>query len=1288
MEVKPSKTEEIYYAVLDKGSDTERSVYLDDACAHDSALRSRVEALLRANEDAGSFLKASLVNPNVSLDMTETDDILGTTIGHYILREKIGEGGMAVVYRAEQQQPIQRTVALKLIKLGMDTKSVIARFAAERQALALMDHPNIARVFEAGATDAGRPYFVMEWVQGISITEYCDKNKLNTQQRLELFIPICNAVHHAHQKGIIHRDLKPSNIMVTLQDSIPTPKVIDFGIAKATDRHLTEKTLFTHHAQIIGTPEYMSPEQAELSNGDVDTRTDIYSLGIILYELLTGVLPFDADTLRAAALSEIHRIIREQEPLRPSTRLSALGEKAKVIAQQRDTEPGALLRRLKGELEWIPLKAMRKDRARRYTSAAEFAVDIRNYLRSAPLIAGPESRFYVTRKWAKRHRALVTFVSTVAATILIGLVTSIGLYIRAEGARQREALARAEAQAAIDFLTQDLLGAVYPERVNKQEVTVSYLLDNASQNLEQKLSGTPRVEALIHETMGSTYGKMGKFEAAELHLKRAFEIRLEQHGERHLATLTAMDQLGSLYISRTQFDKAFPLLSKALDGRKELLGEAHPDTLKSMLSLATRCVCKVDYSQGVELIAEVIDIGKREMGEDDPLVLEAMLCLAGTYRMGSQYEQAERLALEGYALCCRNLGEDHSLTLQFTAALCWIYTGMSRQNEARQIALPALETSRKVLGEDHPITISLMYHLGEAYLALWQHDKAAPLLTRSVELATRVLGEESAMTVLYASTLAVLYDRQKRHKEHEDLLIRLIEISRRTLRKDHPQTVFISHRLMRRAHELGTLGQEQCASGDYGAAVESLVRSRELREIIQGKPTPWDRANGVVALKNCGREQEARVWLEELRAMYEHGEHADEAKALYLAEQALLSADTETYRAWELINDGELAKALIIVERLQDPSGSDIDLEPPDVLSLKMALARTYGRQAAIDEVQREYNRAEKSYITAVRVCPNYALCLRKLACFRATSPDEEMRNGIQAVHLATQACELTQWENAECMETLAAGHAEIGDFDAAGKWQERAIDILADDVSQGRQQAAEKRLDLYESRQPLRPNNTRSLVAKWDFQEVVDGQVMDASGNGLHGRLAGKADVVLDEEWGNVLQFYGNSGQVNCGVHPAFDITGPITIAAWIKAQEAVTSFQPIVSKGQAGWRLLKSQESNAIQTGTWGRDIACTDMPELTSTRTIVNGQWHHIVGVFSGTELSLYIDGELDAITETEGLLTVNASPLLIGAVHEVWNQPWVGAIDDVAVYNYALSDTEIHELYTSRERSHAK
>ena len=348
---------------MERESPEARAAYLDEVCGSDLDLRRRVERLLDAQPKVGSFLDSPAAGPTMNLLPTEAMEGPGTVIGPYKLLEQIGEGGMGIVYMAEQTQPVRRKVALKIIKPGMDTRQVIARFEAERQALAMMDHPNIAKVLDAGATESGRPYFVMELVRGIPITEYCDQHRLPIHKRLDLFMQVCQAVQHAHQKGIIHRDIKPTNVLVTALDGVPLPRVIDFGIAKATGQSLTDKTLFTGFAQLIGTPLYMSPEQAELSAVDIDTRSDIYSLGVLLYELLTGTTPFDQDTFRTAALDEVRRIIREDEPPKPSTRLSALGATLTTVSENRQTDARMLSRSLRGELDWIVMKALEKDRA-------------------------------------------------------------------------------------------------------------------------------------------------------------------------------------------------------------------------------------------------------------------------------------------------------------------------------------------------------------------------------------------------------------------------------------------------------------------------------------------------------------------------------------------------------------------------------------------------------------------------------------------------------------------------------------------------------------------------------------------------------------------------------------------------------------------------------------------------------------------------------------------------------------------------------------------------------------
>jgi eukaryotic-like serine/threonine-protein kinase len=440
----PDRMREIFSRARDKTTPAEREKYLSEICRDDPGLRREVESLLQADEDAGSFLDRTR---EFSAD-TVGPERIGMMVGRYKLLQEIGSGGFGVVYMAEQVEPVQRKVALKIIKAGMDTREVIARFEAERQALALMDHPNIARVLDAGATEAGRPFFVIELVRGNPITDYCDQNNLCSRDRLLLFIKVCRAVQHAHQKGIIHRDLKPSNVLVTLHDGEPVPKVIDFGVAKALGQKLTEKTLFTGFHDLIGTPAYMSPEQAEMSGLDIDTRSDIYALGVLLYELLTGATPFDTDTFRRAALDEIRRIIRESEPPRPSTRLRTLGDKLPGVASRRRIDPAALTRLVRGDLDWIVMKALEKDRRRRYETPDAFANDVVRHLNNEPVIAAAPSSLYTLRKFIRRHQAGLAVAGAFLVLLIAGAAVSTWQAVRATRAERAQAVLRAEAEQA------------------------------------------------------------------------------------------------------------------------------------------------------------------------------------------------------------------------------------------------------------------------------------------------------------------------------------------------------------------------------------------------------------------------------------------------------------------------------------------------------------------------------------------------------------------------------------------------------------------------------------------------------------------------------------------------------------------------------------------------------------------------------------------------------------------------------------------------------------------------
>ncbi|MGA2257317.1 MAG: protein kinase, partial [Thermoguttaceae bacterium] len=438
------KEEEIFLNALEIGSSERRDAYLDEACGDDAELRRRVEALLRRHQESRGPLDAPLAGVDVTANPPPIAEKPGTQIGPYKLLQEIGEGGMGTVYMAQQTEPVKRLVALKVIKPGMDSRQVIARFEAERQALALMDHPNIARVFEAGTTDSGRPYFVMELVKGVPLTKYCDEHRLTPKDRLELFIPVCQAIQHAHQKGIIHRDIKPSNVLVASYDGRPVPKVIDFGVAKAIGQQLTERTLVTGLGAVVGTLEYMSPEQAELNQLDIDTRSDIYSLGVLLYELLTGSTPLEKKRLKEAALLEVLRLIREEEPPKPSTRLSTTDEMPSVAAN-RGLEPKKLSGLVRGELDWIVMKALEKDRNRRYETASNFAADAQRYLNDEPVQACPPSAWYRFRKFARRNK------TAMAATGLILLfIVSAGIgvgWLASDRAARRRATEQVVTQA-------------------------------------------------------------------------------------------------------------------------------------------------------------------------------------------------------------------------------------------------------------------------------------------------------------------------------------------------------------------------------------------------------------------------------------------------------------------------------------------------------------------------------------------------------------------------------------------------------------------------------------------------------------------------------------------------------------------------------------------------------------------------------------------------------------------------------------------------------------------------
>ena len=596
----PLPEESIFAQAMEIASADERTAFLDRACGQDPALRAEVEALLRAHERTGNLLDLP-ENMPAPTDLPDREGC-GTVIGPYKLLELIGEGGMGTVWMAEQTDPIRRRVAVKVVKQGMDSRQVLARFEAERQALALMEHPNIARVLDAGKTPSGRPYFVMELVKGRPITDYCDEERLGMQERLVLFADVCRAVQHAHQKGIIHRDLKPSNVLVAPYDGEPVVKVIDFGVAKATGQRLTDKTLFTGLGALVGTPEYMSPEQAEVNNQDIDTRSDIYSLGVLLYELLTGSTPLTRKRLRESALLEVLRVIREEEPPRPSTRLSESKDTLPSISARRRTEPAKLTKLVRGELDWIVMKALEKDRNRRYETANGFAMDVQRYLADEPVLACPPSVAYRLRKLVRRHRGPVLAAVLLLLVLLAGIIgTTLGLVravLAAEVAQKR--LTQVEnANEILSSIFSDLDPSLEEKEGIPLRLQLARRLDKAASLLDGEAVGDPLMTARLQGTLGRSYTELGYPDKGIVLLGKArttYEVML---GTDHPSTLTIVHNLASAIMQNGQVAEALALLEQNLEKRKASLGPDHLNTLESMNAVASVCVSAGEFARAL-----------------------------------------------------------------------------------------------------------------------------------------------------------------------------------------------------------------------------------------------------------------------------------------------------------------------------------------------------------------------------------------------------------------------------------------------------------------------------------------------------------------------------------------------------------------------------------------------------------------------------------------------------------------------------------------------------------------